>query len=72
MLPLPLSSLDERGTEERRLNTAARSRKRRRTDKDGVPSGHQEEERGRGEYVDAYSSGKYLYRVGCSLVVVVR
>ncbi len=72
MLPLPLSSVDERGTEERRLNAASQSRKRRRADKDGISSGHLEEEKEKGEYVDAKGGGKFLYRVGSALVAVVR
>ncbi len=72
MLPLPLSSVDERGTEERGLSATSQSRKRRRADKDGVSSGHLEEERERGEYVEDKGGGKYLYRVGSGLPVVVR
>ncbi len=72
MLPLPLPSVDERGTEERGLNAASQSRKRRRANKDGISSGHLEKEKERGGYVEAKGGGKYLYRVGSALVVVVR
>ncbi len=66
MLPLPLSSVDERGTEERGLSAASQPRKRRRADKVGVSSGHLEEGRERGEYAEDKGGGKYSYCAGSS------
>ncbi len=72
MLPLPLSAVDDRGTEERKLNTASQSCKRRRADEGGISSGHREEDKEKGEYVAANGGGKHLYRVGSALVNVLR